>query len=51
MNELGELQRLLSEVADLLKSGSAVNKRLAVGKLREMAATASTLGFTLDLRR
>ena len=51
MRELSDLQRLLSEVAELLKSGTAANKRQAVSKLREMAATASTLGFTLELQR
>lgn len=51
MNELGEIQRLLSEIAGLLASGKPPDKRKAVGKLREMAAIATTLGFTIEPRR
>jgi hypothetical protein len=50
MHELAEIQRLLSEIADLLKSGTAANKRKAASKLQQMAAIATTLGFTIEMR-
>ncbi len=51
MHELGEIQRLLSEIAELLKSGKPPDKRKAVNKLRELSSIATTLGFTIAPRR
>lgn len=50
MFELGEIQRLLSETAALLKTGTKADKRKAASKLQEIAAIATTLGFTIQLR-
>ena len=50
MFELGEIQRLLSEIATLVKSGTRAEKRQAASKLREIAAIATTLGFTINPR-
>ena len=47
MLELAELQQLLSEVAQLVKSGSKADKRRAADKLQRLAAIATTLGFTI----
>lgn len=48
MHELSEIQRLLAEIAELLKVGRPPDKRKAVGKLRELANIATTLGFTIE---
>ena len=50
MSELGEMQRLLGEIAELLKSGSKPDRRKAATKLQEIAAIATTLGFTIQPR-
>lgn len=50
MFELGEMQRLLSEIAELVKSGTRPDKRKAASKLQEIAAIATTLGFTIQPR-
>ena len=50
MFELGEIQRLLSEVAALVKTGSRPDMRKAASKLQEIAVIASTLGFTIQPR-
>ena len=51
MNELSKIQKLLSEIADLLKAGRPPDKRKAASKLREMSTIATTLGFTIEPRR
>ncbi len=51
MHELSEIQRLLAEIAELLKVGRPPDKRKAAGKLRELANIATTLGFTIEPRR
>ena len=50
MFELGEIQRLLSETAELFKSGTRSDKRKAAVKLQAIAAIATTLGFTIQPR-
>jgi hypothetical protein len=47
MNEsISEIQRLLQEVADHLKSGTQTDTRKAVAKLERIAALASTFALT-----
>jgi hypothetical protein len=52
MNEsISEIQRLLQEIADHLKSGKKTDTRKAVTKLERIAALASTLAFTIRAQR
>ena len=52
MNEgISEIQRLLQEIADHLKSGTKTDTRKAVTKLERIAALASTLAFTIQAHR
>ena len=52
MNEsISEIQRLLQEIADHLKSGTQTDTRKAVAKLQRIAALASTLALTIRARR
>ena len=50
MFELAEMQKLLQEIADLMKTGNKTDRRKAAGKLQNVAAIASTLGFTIQPR-
>jgi hypothetical protein len=50
MSELGEMQLLLVEIADHVKSGSKRERRKAAIKLQQLAGIAMTLGFTLRPR-
>ena len=51
MNEsMSEIQRLLQEIADHLKSGTKTDTRKAVAKLERIAALASTLALTIRAR-
>lgn len=47
MSELAELQKLLSEIAGLVKTGTRSDKRKAADKLERLASIATTLGFTI----
>jgi hypothetical protein len=52
MNEsISEIQRLLQEIADHLKSGTKTDTRKVVTKLQRIAALASTLAFTIQAQR
>lgn len=52
MNEsISEIQRLLQEIADHLKSGTQTDTRKAVAKLERIAALASTFALTIRARR
>jgi len=52
MNDsIGEIQRLLQEIADHLNSGTKTDTRKAVTKLDRIAALASTLALTIRTRR
>jgi hypothetical protein len=52
MNEsISEIQRLLQEVADHLKSGTQTDTRKAVAKLERIAALALTFALTIRARR
>jgi hypothetical protein len=52
MNEsISDIQRLLQEIADHLKSGTKTDMRKAVTKLERIATLASTLAFTIQARR
>ena len=51
MNDsIGEMQRLLQEIADHLTSGTKTDTRKAVAKLERIAALASTLALTIHAR-
>ena len=51
MNDsIGEIQRLLQEIADHLTSGTKTDTRKAVAKLEQIAALASTLALTIQAR-
>ena len=50
MTELAEIQRLLQEIADHLKSGSKAERRAAITKLERINALSSTLALTLQVR-
>lgn len=50
MHELSEMQQLLQEIAEHLKSGTKPERRMATVKLRRIAAIATTLGFTIQPR-
>ena len=52
MNEsISEIQGLLQEIADHLKSGTKTDTRKAVTKLQRISAVASTLAFTIQAQR
>ena len=52
MNEsIGEIQRLLQEIAGHLSSGTKMDARKAVAKLERIAAVASTSALTIQVRR
>ena len=52
MNEsISDIQRLLQEIADHLKSGTNPEKRKAVTKLQRIVAVASTVVLTLQVQR
>jgi hypothetical protein len=52
MNEgIGEINRLLHEVAEHMKTGTTADTRKAVAKLERIAALASTLALTLKTGR
>jgi hypothetical protein len=52
MNEgIGEISRLLNEVAEHLKTGTTADARKAIAKLERIAALASTLALTLKAGR
>lgn len=51
MPELSEMQRLLSEISNHVKSGTTADKRNAANKLNQLAAIATTLGFTIRPHR
>jgi hypothetical protein len=52
MNEgIGEIKRLLHEVAEHLKTGATADTRKAVTKLERIAALAATLALTLKAGR
>ena len=52
MNEsINEIQRLLREAADHLKTGTPTDTRKAVAKLERIAAVASTLALTVKTAR
>ena len=52
MDELfSEIQVLLAEVSEQLKSPVKAERAAAVKKLHRIAALATTLAFTLDARR
>ena len=50
MFELAEMQRLLQEIAELMATGRKPDRRKAADKLQNVAAIASTLGFTIQPR-
>ena len=47
MSDLAEMQQLLSEIADHVKAGTKADKRRAADKLVQLAAIATTMGFTV----
>ena len=49
--EIREMQRLLSEVADDLKQARQASRRRSIGKLRRIAALAETLALTLEMQQ
>lgn len=52
MNEsMGEMQRLLQEIAGLLSSGTKVDARKAVTKFQRIADIASTSALSIQMRR
>ncbi len=51
MNEITEMQKLLEEVAENLRSMGKPAKTSAVAKLERIAALASTLAFTIQAAR
>jgi hypothetical protein len=52
LNEsISNIQRLLQEIADHLKSGTKTDTRMAVTKLQRIAALASTLALTIQAQR
>jgi len=50
MSELAEIQQLVQEIAEHLKTGSKTEKREATRKLNRIVALASTLSLTLQTR-
>ena len=51
MSELGEMQQLLSEIAEHIKSGTKPDRRKAAVKLQQLAGIATTMGFVLAPHR
>lgn len=51
VSELAEMQKLLSEIAGHVKAGTKADKRHAAEKLSQLAAIATTLGFTIRPHR
>lgn len=51
MSDLAEMQRLLAEIAAHVKGGSKADKRHAADKLNQLAAIATTMGFTIRPQR
>jgi hypothetical protein len=52
MNEsISEIQRLLGEVAEDLRTGTSADTRKAVAKVERIAALASTLALTIKTAR
>lgn len=51
MSDLAEMQRLLSEIAGHLKAGTRADQRHAAVKLNQLAAIATTMGFTIRPHR
>ncbi len=52
MNEsISEIKRLLHEIVELLKTGTAADTRKAVAKLERIAGLASTLALTIQAAR
>ena len=47
MSDLEEIQKLLAEIFGHLKAGTKVDRRLAADKLNQIAALATTMGFTI----
>lgn len=47
MSDLAEMQRLLAEIAGHVKAGTRTEKRRAADKLNQLAALATTMGFTI----
>jgi hypothetical protein len=51
MSDLAEMQRLLSEIAGHVKDGTKADKRRAADELNQLAAIATTMGFTIRPQR
>ena len=51
MSDLAAMQKLLSEIADHFKAGTKADKRHAADKLNQLAAIATTMGFTIRPHR
>jgi hypothetical protein len=52
MNEsISEIKRLLPEIVEHLKVGTTADTRMAVAKLKRIAALASTLVLTIQAAR
>jgi hypothetical protein len=47
MSDLMEMQRLLAEIIGHFKTGTRAEKRRAADKLNQLAALATTMGFTI----
>ncbi len=47
MSDLAEMQKLLAEIAGHVKAGTKADKRHAADKLNQLAAIATTMGFTI----
>jgi hypothetical protein len=47
MSDMGEMQKLLTEISEHVKSGSKADNRKAATKLKQLAAIATTMGFTI----
>ena len=50
MKEIAELQKLLSEIADLVKSGLKADRRKAAAKLHDLGVIATTMEMTIRPR-
>lgn len=51
MSDLAVMKQLLTDISDLMRSSSKADKRLAVDKLNQLAAIATTLAFTIRQQR
>lgn len=47
MSDLAEMQRLLAEIVGHMKADTKADKRRAADKLNQLAAIATTMGFTI----